>query len=651
MVYMEILRIMAWISSQCIANNIMNDCTHRPVRMVGALSHRKGVHMNFNPSQMQAITHTTGPCLVLAGPGSGKTAVITKRTEYLITQCQVRPHQILVVTFTKAAAGEMRTRFEQMTSQKYPGVNFGTFHAVFFTILKHAYHYTASNIAREEVKYQFMREIIARNKIACEDESEFAHHMLNEISVLKNSGTKVWNYYPVHCGKEIFRQVFAEYGRYMHDNRLIDFDDILVYTKELLEQRADVRAAWQQKFAYIMVDEFQDINSLQYQTIRLLCGNADNLFAVGDDDQSIYRFRGSKPELMLNFPKDFPKTQVIHLSVNYRCPKEVVYRAGKLIRCNKNRFDKQIESAGMDGTAFRTAKFETIQEENKALVELIRCKVEQGVRYGQMAVLYRTNTQPGPFIAKLMEYNLPFRTKERIPNLYEHWIAQDIKAYFRLALGSRERQDFLRIMNRPKRYISRESLSMRELSFEEWQDFYKEQPWIAERIEQLQYDLQVLNRITPFAAINYIRKAVGYDEYLTDYALSRQIPVNELFETLDEIQESTKEYKQLEAWMRFTQEYTEKLKQEQRRQQEQTDSISVLTLHASKGLEYDIVMIPDVNEGMIPYKKAVLEAELEEERRMMYVGMTRAKKELFVSCVQSIRGKKVEPSCFWKEIL
>lgn len=609
----------------------------------------KGIYMNYNASQIKAVTHTTGLCLVLAGPGSGKTAVITKRTEYLITRRQISPYHILVVTFTKAAAHEMRTRFEQMTSKKYPGVSFGTFHAVFFTILKHAYHYTASNIAGEEVKYQFMREIIAKNRIACEDESEFAGHMLSEISVLKNSGVEMQNYYPVHCGKDIFMQICTEYSRYMKAQRLIDFDDILVYTKELLEQRKDIREAWQQKFRYIMVDEFQDINRLQYQTIRLLCGKEANLFIVGDDDQSIYRFRGSKPEFMLNFPKDFPKAQVICLSVNYRCPKEVVQKAGNLISHNKNRFGKQMESVGADGTAFWIAKFKTVQEENKAIIELIRMQLAQGFRYRQIAVLYRTNTQPGPLIARLMEYNLPFRTKERIPDLYEHWIAQDMKAYFRLALGSRQRKDFLRIMNRPKRYISRESLATQEISFEKWQDFYQEQSWIAERIEQLKCDLKVLTRITPFAAVNYIRKAIGYDEYLTEYALSRQIPANELMETLDEIQESTKEYQKLGEWMRFTEEYTEKLKQEQKKPQD-TDSISILTLHASKGLEYDIVIIPEVNEGMIPYKKAVLEAELEEERRMMYVGMTRAKKKLFLSYVETIRNKKTEPSCFLSEI-
>lgn len=610
--------------------------------------------MNLNPSQAQAAAHMNGPCLVLAGPGSGKTATITKRTEYLITRCGVPPSQILVVTFTKAAAREMQRRFEQLTAEKYRGVSFGTFHAVFFTILRHAYHYSAENIAREEVKYQFMREIIKRNRIECEDETEFSADLLSEISALKNSGASIENYYPVHCGKDVFLLIYREYARYMHDHRLIDFDDILVYTKELLEQRMDIRAAWQKKYAYIMVDEFQDINQLQYQTVRLLAGETANLFVVGDDDQSIYRFRGSKPELMLNFPKDYPGTQLIRLSVNYRCPKEVTDRAGRLIAHNQNRFEKQIESADRTaGTSFLCRQFENIQEENMAVISLIRSHIEKGGSFGQIAVLYRTNTQPGALIAKLIEYNLPFRTKERIPNLYGHWIAQDLMAYFRLALGSRARSDFLRIINRPKRYISRESLAHSEVSFDKWQAFYEQQPWIAERIEQLFYDLQVMSRITPYAALNYMRRGIGYDDYLTEYADERQIPVGELFDILDELAESTKEYRQLNEWLQFVDDYTRQLKQEQERnrQPQEDDSISIMTLHASKGLEYDLVIMPDVNEGLIPYKKAVLEAEIEEERRMMYVGMTRAKKLLHISYVKKLRSKEAGPSCFLSEIL
>lgn len=607
--------------------------------------------MDFNPSQIQAIHHTDGPCLVLAGPGSGKTAVVTKRAEQLITVCGITPQNILVVTFTKAAANEMKKRFEQMTDRRYPGIQFGTFHAVFFTILKHAYHYSAANIAREEVKYQFMREIIAKNRIECEDEAEFCSDLLGEISTWKNSGASAENYYPVHCGKDVFWSIYREYAGYMAKERLIDFDDILIYTKELLEQRADIRAAWQQKYKYIMVDEFQDINRLQYQTIRLLAGNTANLFVVGDDDQSIYRFRGSKPELMLHFPKDYPSAQIIQLSVNYRCPKEVVEHAGRLIAHNKNRFQKQIESAGTVGTSFFCTQYETVQEENKAMIEQIRAHIAKGGQYSQIAILYRTNTQPGPLIASLIEYNLPFCTKDRIPNLYEHWVAKDLITYFHLALGSRKRSDFLRIINRPKRYISRESLLHAEVSFEEWQLYYQEQSWIAERIEQLKYDLQVLARITPYAAANYIRKSIGYDTYLEEYARYRQIPVQELYETLDELMESMREYKYLQDWLSFTEAYTKQLRQKQEQNKKtDIDGISIMTLHASKGLEYDIIMMPDVNEGLLPYKKAVLEAEIEEERRMMYVGMTRARKKLYLSYVKMRRGKSAAPSPFLQEI-
>lgn len=544
-------------------------------------------------------------------------------------------------------------RFEQMTAGKYKGVSFGTFHAVFFTILKNAYHYTAANIAREEVKYQFLREIIARNRIDCEDEAGFCSDMLSEISALKNGGIAVENYYPAHCGKEVFLTVYREYSRYLNSHRLIDFDDMLVYTKELLEQRADIRSAWQRKFAYIMVDEFQDINRLQYEIVRMLAGDAANLFVVGDDDQSIYRFRGSKPELMLNFPKDYPNAQVIRLSVNYRCPKEVVRLAGKLIAHNKNRFEKQIEASGPDGHTVFCRQFETVAEENRAIIQTIRDYIQNGGAYSDIAVLYRTNIQPGALIARLMEYNLPFRTKERIPNLYDHWIVQDIMAYFRLALGGRARADALRIMNRPKRYISRESLPERTVAFDAWQGFYSGQPWIAERIEQLEYDLKILQRIAPYAAVNYIRKGIGYDGYLDEYAQYRQIPAEELFEIIDELQESTKEYKTIDAWLDFTAAYTKELKekQEHKKMDEAGECISVMTMHGAKGLEYGLVFLPDLNEGMVPYKKAALEAEIEEERRMLYVGMTRAKKELHLYHVKTLRSKAAEPSRFLAETL
>lgn len=205
--------------------------------------------------------------LVLAGPGSGKTLVITERTKYLIEECGIDPAQILVITFTKAAATEMKRRFQRKMNRSCP-VTFGTFHAVYFAILKHAYNYSADNIAREEQRYQCMREIIAKEHLTYEDETEFITSLLGEISLVKNSGIQIANYYSKNCAETVFRKVYREYHEFLYKNRLIDFDDMLVYTKELFEQRPDILAAWQNKYRYILIDEFQDINRIQYDIIK-----------------------------------------------------------------------------------------------------------------------------------------------------------------------------------------------------------------------------------------------------------------------------------------------------------------------------------------------------------------------------------------------
>lgn len=278
--------------------------------------------------------------LVLAGPGSGKTLVITERTKYLIEECGIDPAQILVITFTKAAATEMKRRFQRKMNRLCP-VTFGTFHAVYFAILKHAYNYSADNIAREEQRYQCMREIIAKEHLTYEDETEFITSLLGEISLVKNSGIEIANYYSKNCAETVFRKIYRQYHEFLYKNRLIDFDDMLVYTKELFEQRADILAAWQNKYRYILIDEFQDINRIQYDIIKMLAGKRKNLFIVGDDDQSIYRFRGAKPEIMLHFKDDYPEAETVLLDVNYRSVKNIVTSAGYLIGHNKERFQKK----------------------------------------------------------------------------------------------------------------------------------------------------------------------------------------------------------------------------------------------------------------------------------------------------------------------
>lgn len=605
--------------------------------------------MSFNTSQHEAILHKDGPMLVLAGPGSGKTLVITERTKCLIQKYGISPSNILVITFTKAAATEMKERFFRLMDGKNYPVTFGTFHAVFFAILKHAYHYSAENIIREEQRVQCMREIITRHRLEYEDEMEFIQALLGEIGLVKNTGIDLAHYYSKNCAEEMFRRIYSEYHEYLLNHRLIDFEDMLVYTWELLSERKDILAAWQNKYQYILIDEFQDINKIQFDIVKLLAGERKNLFVVGDDDQSIYRFRGAKPEIMLHFGNDFPQTKTVLLDTNYRSQENIVTHALNLISHNKERYQKQVKAEKQAETEVEYAIFENARQENLRIIRDISDATERGKSYEDFAVLFRTNTQPRLLMEQMMEYNIPFRTRERVPNLYEHWIAKDIYAYIRIALGSRERRDFLQIMNRPKRYISRESLDEEYVAFDVWEWFYEEQPWVAERIRKLEQDIKCLKRMNPYAAINYIRKGIGYDEFLEEYADYRRIRVDDLYDVLDELQESTKGFEEYDGWFSHIEEYTKELERLYQKQADKNPCVTLATLHSAKGLEYESVYLIDVNEGIMPYKKAVLDEEIEEERRMFYVGMTRAKKNLHLFSVKQLNQKDADISRFIAE--
>ncbi len=600
----------------------------------------------YNDSQVKAIHHFKGPCLTLAGPGSGKTAVLTERTRYLIRERGVDPAQILVITFTKAAAMEMKERFLKLMGEEHCPVTFGTFHAVYFSILKHAYHYNASNIIREEQKYAFMRELVQKKQLEYEDEAEFITSILGEISTVKNTGVSIEHYYSTNCAEDIFRKLYQEYQSYLYGQRLIDFDDMLVYTYELFRERQDILGAWQRKFRYILIDEFQDINKIQFDVIKMLAKPENNLFVVGDDDQSIYRFRGARPEIMLHFRDDYPDAVQLLLDTNYRSQKEIVDASLCLIDHNRERFPKNIQAAVPAESAVDCQIFKNQREEIERIIWEIRTKVERGARYEDFAVLFRTNTQPQLLTEKLMEYNIPFRMKDRIPNLYEHWVAKDICTYLRIAGGSRYRKDFLQIMNRPKRYISRDSLDSEIVSFDVWEWAFEEKPWVAERIRKLEADIEILSGLSPYAAINYIRKGIGYDEFCEEYADYRRMNVDDLYEILDELMDSAKGYRTAEEWFDHMEAYTKELEKLFTEQNANQESVALATLHASKGLEYREVYIIDVNEGIMPYRKAVLDNEIEEERRMFYVGMTRAKKYLHLYAVKQINHKDADISRF-----
>ena len=606
--------------------------------------------MAYNKSQIQAIAHGTGPCMVLAGPGSGKTAVIIQRTIDLIEKSHVKPENILVITFTKAAATEMKQRFLHRMGAGQSGVTFGTFHGIFFTVLKYAYHYSAANIIGEEQRYALLRDVCHSMHLQYEDEAEFFSGVFAEISKVKNERIPLESYYSSLCGEEVFRDIFKAYQSRMQKNGLLDFDDMLVYTYELFTQRKDILAMWQQKFQYILIDEFQDINQLQYDIIRMLALPENNLFIVGDDDQSIYRFRGSKPEIMLHFGEDYKKAKKVVLDVNYRCTKDIVEKSLRLIGHNSNRYPKDIRANSEAEDGVTLCSFDNTAKEAAFIIEQIKKSIEKGQRYSDFAVLFRTNIQPQYLMEQLLSHNIPFHTKDALPNLYNHWMVRDILAYLTIGKGSRRRKDFLQILNKPKRYLSRESLTDEVVDFLEWEKLYEEQPWIAERVVKLFYDVKLLEKMSPYAAINYIRRGIGYEDYLREYATDHNRKPEELLDILDQIQESAKGFASVDKWVFHMKEYEEQLTRMARQKNANPNSVELATFHSAKGLEFANVFIMEVNESWVPYRKSVLERDIEEERRLLYVGLTRAKEKLWISYVKEIHNKSSEPSRFIKEI-
>ncbi len=605
--------------------------------------------MKRNPSQLRAIAHLSGPMMVLAGPGSGKTSVIVERTAHMISEGKIPASSILVVTFSRAAAVEMKERFLKFVGKDRSEVTFGTFHGIFYGILKAAYHLSTANILSEEEKYSILREMTERYGQEMAQEGDFIEELAKEISVVKGNCISADHYYASCCSDEIFRDIFRGYRQALKAKRKLDFDDMILCCYELFTQRQDILDAWRKKFAYILVDEFQDINHLQYKILQMLAAPANNLFIVGDDDQSIYHFRGARPEIMLNFTKDYPKSETVLLNVNYRCSKNILHTAMQVIECNTRRFKKQLDTPNEEGMPVTCREFENPREEYMCVVAALKKRLEHGEKLENTVILLRTNQEAEGLVNALMEYQVPFTMKEQLPNLFRHWISRTVLAYLEMAAGDRSRKNFLDVMNRPNRYIAREALKNSQVDFEELQEYYKDKDWMCDRIITLETHLRILSTLSPFAAINFIRKGMGFEEYLCKYAQYRKIKPEELLETLDRIHESSRGMKTLAQWKIYIEEYTKKLNEQAKKQKDYREGVTISTLHAVKGLEYDIVYILNVNEGSIPYRKAVLAEAVEEERRLFYVGMTRAKKKLVLAYVKRQHEKEREPSRFLEE--
>lgn len=610
--------------------------------------------MSLNHAQTEAVAHNKGPCMVLAGPGSGKTLTIAKRIEYLIMKHKVRPEEILVITFTKYAAWEMKNRTRSICGPSSYAVTFGTFHGIYYGILKWAYRLNQSNLLSDEEKYRILREILPGidwdQEPEADEEKDYLQELAIEIGNVKNNCMDIEEYEPVKYTTEKFRKLYRTYEETKKKYRKIDFEDMLIQCRDLFMKRPDILKKWQEKFQYILVDEFQDVNQAQYDVVRMLAAPQDNLFVVGDDDQSVYGFRGAKPGIMMEFMKDYPKARQILLDVNYRSSGYIVKGALRVIGNNKIRFEKKIEAFRKPDETVHVQEVKDPVQEAEYVLERIREYREKGVSYTEMAVLYRTNVDARAMSELMTEYQIPFVMKEHLNNIYEHFIALDMISYLRLSQGEYDRKYFLQIANRPNRYLTRESMKTGNVSYESLRRYYRDKDWMVDRIDQLEWDMKMICDKTPYAAIQYIRKRMGYDEFLKEYAAYRKISSEDLFAVLEEIWQNSKGYGTIKEWFEHIESYGKMLK-EQNKKNGEKEGVNLMTMHAAKGLEFDTVFVIEANEGICPYKKATADEEIEEERRLFYVAMTRAKRKLVISYVKEKNGKDLLPSRFVSELL
>ena len=586
--------------------------------------------------------------MVLAGPGSGKTFVITHRIKYLIEGPGINPAHILVVTFSRAAAKEMKDRFEKLCKKSL--VTFGTFHSVFFNLLKTAYGFGSEQIASDELRYTLIKELIKRNAIENEDINTLAGNLLNEIALVKQDNISIKNYYSNSISSDTFKKIYIDYESELEAREKLDFEDMLSLTYELLSERSDILKAVQNRYRYILVDEFQDINFLQYNIIKLMAGEKQNITVVGDDDQSIYRFRGARPEIMLGFERDFRNVKKVFLDINFRSSTQIVNASTKLISFNSKRFPKNFKAKNGDGAPVSLIEFKNPFLEVNSIIKDIKDYIKSGQDINSIAVLYRTNLSPRLLIERLMRNNIPFTIRDAIPNLFDHWVAKDIISYIKLAINIGDKIDLLRISNKPNRYISRDSLSSSRANIETLFDYYDDKSYMIKRIVELREHLRTIKNLKPATALRYIRNVVGYDEYIEEYCDMNGVESDDCYSILGDLENSAAEYNNFNDWFVHMDEYKDELIEARKKSNENDKGVRLMTFHSSKGLEFDIVYIIDVNEGSVPYKKAKGVDEIEEERRMFYVAMTRARKKLFICyCVENF-GKSIGKSDFVIEL-
>ena len=614
----------------------------------------------LNENQLKAVNHLDGPCMVLAGPGSGKTRVITYRIANMVVNKNIKPTSILAISFTKASSIEMKNRALSLSNDfRMNKVTYGTFHSVFFRILRYFENYNIESILDEKTKRIGLKNILKGLNIENADDDETIGQVINEISYVKNELMDKRDFKSEVLTNDEFIKVYNFYEEYKQQMNKIDFDDMLIKTYELLKNNKAALDRARSVYRYILVDEFQDINKVQFEALKLIANPSNNIFVVGDEDQSIYGFRGSRPDFLLEFEEYFSNTKKVLLDINYRSKGEIINIANRLIEKNTNRYEKFIKCGQGNGAKVNYISPEDSEEEAVYIAKDIKNKVQEDyTEYTDFAVIYRTNIQSRALVDVFMDMRIPFVVKDSIVTIYDHWAAQDILAYLRIGVNPNSNKDWIRIINKPFRYISKDNLNL----IKDEPDFINSlinkcdlHPKQVKTINDLDIDISYVKGLNPKNAISYIRTTLDYDRYILDYCANRKIKTNGLIEILNELESSATNFKTIQEYL----EHIERVKSEivDNKNNKETDGVIFTTMHSAKGLEFKNVYIIGANEGTIPHEKSYeiddeekKNDQIEEERRLMYVAITRAEENICISSPINKYGKRVSKSRFVEDI-
>lgn len=636
-----------------------------------------GYILELNKNQKMAVEHLDGPCLVLAGPGSGKTRVIAHRIIHMIENCNVAPRRILAISFTKASSIDMKKRTMSLSNnEQIKKVNFGTFHSSFFRILRRYSGVKLEDLISEVDRFKLIKSILKHLKISNYSDDDVSD-VLSEISLVKNEMMKSSDFESQTFSQSEFQDIFRLYEKAKNAANKIDFDDMLILTYILLKKSPEVLNIVRQVYKYILIDEFQDINRVQFEVIKLIAEPSNNVFAVGDEDQSIYGFRGARPDFMMDFEKYFESAKCIVLDVNYRSKKNIVQLSQNLIKNNKNRHEKNINSNRSESGEIRYIypkdtddEANIIAKEIKSLVESENIREEKKssnnekklFEYSDFAVIYRTNRQARAFVDVFMDNRIPFVLKDSARSIYDHWVSQDIISYLRIAANIGNNEDWSRIINKPFRYISKSAVSSALKSddfFQSLMDNSDIKDFQKKNLEELYDDLQYVRSLAPEYGISYIRSTLDYDRYILEYCHERKIKAKQIVEILDELETSAKSYKSIFDYFKHIENVREEIKKRTEKKTTsmdniETDGVVLTTMHSAKGLEFKNVYVAGVNDSVIPFipsdEEKPKDSNYEEERRLLYVGITRAKDNIVISAPSKRFGKSIAKSRFLKEL-